>query len=129
MDKEDFAYNEFEQNEFEQNEYDQDWQSVQQYHALPVGYDADEYNSEYGEESSEDDENKAVKEKRKLSGFQRTVKYQLIICALAVIGVIAVKFTSADLYQTVKSWYYQQLNSQLFVSDVFNRISGNANEV
>lgn len=113
---------------FDRNEFEQEWQSVRQYDAMPVSYESSDYDSEYGE-STENKVNQGVREKRKLSGFQRTVKYQLIICAIAVIGVIAVKFISADLYQTVKSWYYEQLNSQLIISDVFNRISENAHEV
>lgn len=125
----DFEPKDFGSNDFAQNEYEQEWQSVRQYDAMPVSYDSGEYNPEYGEDFVEETEKQSQRAKRKLSGFQRTVKYQLIICALLVIAAVAVKFISADLYQTVKSWYYEQLDSQIIITDVFNRISGNTDEI
>ena len=125
----DFEPKGFGANDFAQNEYEQEWQSVSQYDAMPVSYDSEEYSPEYGEDISGEAEKQSEKVKRKLSGFQRTVKYQLIICALLVIAAVAVKFISTDLYQTVKSWYYEQLNSQIIITDVFNRISGNTDEI
>ncbi|MGN0456680.1 MAG: hypothetical protein ACI4F2_07475 [Acutalibacteraceae bacterium] len=126
-----FRQDEFDYTEPEQEEFEQEWQTVKQYDAMPVSFDSEDYDGQGGEEIAEngDEHAQRARKKRKLTGFQRTVKYQLIICTLAVIGVIAVKFISADLYQSVRSWYYEQLNSRLMITDVFNTISGNADEI
>lgn len=126
-----FRQDEFDYTAPEQEEFEQEWQTVKQYDAMPVSFDSEDYDGQGGEEIAEngDEHAQRARKKRKLTGFQRTVKYQLIICTLAVIGVIAVKFISADLYQSVRSWYYEQLNSRLMITDVFNTISGNADEI
>lgn len=131
MDNDGFRQDEFDYTEPEQEEFEQEWQTVKQYDALPVSFDSEDYDGQGADEIAENGEEHAerARKKRKLTGFQRTVKYQLIICTLAVIGVIAVKFINADLFQTVKSWYYEQLNSRLVITDVFNTISGNADEI
>ena len=131
MDNNDFRQDEFDYAEPEQEEFEQEWQTVKQYDAMPVSFDSEDYDGQGGEKIAEngDEHAQRARKKRKLTGFQRTVKYQLIICTLAVIGVIAVKFISADLYQSVRSWYYEQLNSRLMITDVFNTISGNADEI
>lgn len=131
MDNNGFRQDEFDYTEPEQEEFEQEWQTVKQYDAMPVSFDSEDYDGQRTEEIAEngDEHAERARKKRKLTGFQRTVKYQLIICTLAVIGVIAVKFISADLYQSVRSWYYEQLNSRLMITDVFNTISGNADEI
>lgn len=131
MDNNGFRQDEFDYTAPEQEEFEQEWQTVKQYDAMPVSFDSEDYDGQGGEEIAEngDEHAQRARKKRKLTGFQRTVKYQLIICTLAVIGVIAVKFISADLYQSVRSWYYEQLNSRLMITDVFNTISGNADEI
>ncbi|MGN1112617.1 MAG: hypothetical protein ACI4RP_05380 [Acutalibacteraceae bacterium] len=131
MDNNGFRQDEFDYAEPEQEEFEQEWQTVKQYDALPVSFDSEDYDGQGGDEIAEniDEHAERARKKRKLTGFQRTVKYQLIICTLAVIGVIAVKFINADLFQTVKSWYYEQLNSRLIIADVINTISGNADEI
>ena len=131
MDNNGFRQDEFDYTAPEQEEFEQEWQTVKQYDAMPVSFDSEDYDGQGGEKIAEngDEHAQRARKKRKLTGFQRTVKYQLIICTLAVIGVIAVKFISADLYQSVRSWYYEQLNSRLMITDVFNTISGNADEI
>lgn len=112
---------------YEPLDFEDEWQSVNHYSAIPVGLSDDEENVD---SDSDNDTSQSVKrEKRKLSGLQRTIKYQLIACALVIIAMIAIKFVNANTFQTVKTWYYQQLNSQLVIIDVFNYFNGSADEV
>lgn len=114
--------------QFHDQEFEDEWQSVRQYDALPVSYTDHSYTEENDSEFIEDKQPKE-KVKRKLTGFQRIIKYQLIICATIVILLTGLKFINVTAFQTVRNWYYEQLNSELIITDVFNQFSGNTNEI
>lgn len=115
--------------QFREPEFEDEWQSVRQYDALPVSYTNQSYSAGNSDEYDEKAEQPKKKEKRKLSGFQRIIKYQLILCALIIIFLIGLKFVNVGVFQTVKSWYYEQLNSELIITDVFNQFDGSTDEI
>lgn len=116
----------FDGERLEEPEFEDEWQSVRQYNALPVSYST-QADADGDTELQTDVPVKKVK--RRLSGFQRIIKYQLIICALIIILVTALKFISADAFKTFRSWYYEQLNSELIIKDAFQNLGGTADEL
>lgn len=115
---------------FQRPEFEEEWQSVRSYNALPVSYlSADGGGVEDDGCDTVEVEKTKKKNKKRLSGFGKTIKYQMICCALVVIFVIAVKFISVDIFQGVKSWYYEQLNSNLIITDVFRCFDGRTDEI
>ncbi len=114
-------------NNFEpdQKEFEDEWQSIAPYEAAPVKLDDVSDDENYVDMQPEQSEKR---EKRRLTGSQRIIKYQLIICALAVILITALKFTNSGLFHTVRDWYCRQLNSELVITDFFDFHSGENNE-
>lgn len=116
----------FDGEKLEEPEFEDEWQSVRQYNALPVSYST-QADADGNTELQTDVPIKKIK--RSLSGFQRIIKYQLIICALIIILVTALKFISADAFKIFRSWYYEQLNSELIIKDAFQSLGGIADEL
>lgn len=112
--------------EGEKPEFEDEWQSVRQYNALPVSYSSQAAD---GDDTARQTDAPVKKIKRQLSGFQRIIKYQLIICALMIIFITALKFVSTDVFTSFKNWYYEQLNSELIIKDAFKSFSGTADEL
>ena len=100
--------------DLQEQDFEDEWQTVKRVDAARVSYDDDMPVSDEQEQ-----EPPLERKKRVLTGTQRIIKYQLVLCAVTVILVIALKFINAGVFQTVKSWYIDQLNSQLVITDMF----------
>lgn len=113
--------------DFNRPEFEDEWESVRHFESAPVSYIGND-NADEPSSSSSDDES-LQKVKRKLTGTQRIIKYQLILCALILIIVTGWKFISYDTFSQFSDWYRTQLNSELVITDVFNFTKVDTDEV
>lgn len=86
--------------------YDENWQSVsaREYPEITT--------SEYSEpEESEPPAAQAVKSVAAASSKQLLITLQLILCVLLALAAFVLKSMGGEVYQTVREWYYRELNS------------------
>lgn len=105
--------------DYNQVEFEDEWESVRHFNSAPVSY-IDNNGDGTISNNSQDNGDSTPKTKRKLSGTQRIIKYQLILCALILVIVTGWKFISYDTFSQFREWYHTQLNSELVITDVFN---------
>ncbi len=105
-------------------EYDEQWLStstVSGNKAKLQKYDDYTYmendNQEDYEEYEEEKPKKAKKKKEKLSGTQRIIKFQLIICFIIALAFFTIKSFLPDIYTQFISWYEKEYNSSLIITD------------
>jgi DNA topoisomerase VI subunit A len=84
--------------------YDSDWQNVSS-SEYPETY-------EYEEEDDFKEENKIPK-KKKDSPRQLLITFQLIICIIVALAAFAIKSIGGEVYETVREWYYSNLNNSV----------------
>lgn len=98
--------------------YDDDWKnvSVAEYPKRVEHYSDDEYAEEYVEDNS-DNENKNIPKKKNNSPKQLLITFQLIACIIIALTAFAIKNIGGSVYDTVREWYYSELNSSLIFEE------------
>ena len=108
-------------------EFEDEWETVQHFNQAPVSHTDNDITE--NTLNSEHIKTSQPKVKRKLTGTQKIIKYQLILCALLRIIATAWKFISNDTFSKFSEWYHNQLNSELVITDVFNFTQVNTDEI
>ena len=108
-------------------EFEDEWETVQHFDSAPVSHTDNDITE--NSLNSEHIKTSEPKVKRKLTGTQKIIKYQLILCALLLIIATAWKFISNDTFCKFSEWYHNQLNSELVITDVFNFTQVNTDEI
>lgn len=114
-----------------------DWQTVKTVMAQPsirnIDYrfdDSDDYDIMNDDELSDvvnEDEPSSVKAekkpKRKKSGTQLIVQFQLIVFLVLVLAIIIFKNVGNEYYDIAYNWYVENINNSLIVTEVWNWFS------
>lgn len=105
---------------FRKNEitYADDWQSVST-PEYPETLSPD--NNEYDNDTDESEPIKKEKKKRE-TPRQLLIIIQLIICIIICAAAYLLKSVGGDLYETFRTWYETELNSQLVAGGNINDI-------
>lgn len=95
--------------------YDDNWKSVSvAEYPQTVEHYSDE---EYGMDDNSESENKNIPKTKNNSPKQLLITLQLIVCVLIALSAFAIKSIGGELYDTVREWYYSQLNSSVIFVD------------
>lgn len=86
--------------------YDENWQNV----SVPE-YPVMLPNEEYNVNNENNDDKSSEKDNKKSYPKQLLITYQLIICLIIALAAFVLKSIGGYAYETVKDWYYSQLNS------------------
>lgn len=82
------------------------------------------YNDDYDISQKSDVEENIPKAKRKFSGgSQILIIIQLILCAIVLLGAVAIKSIGGSLYATVGTWFYDNYNNSIFTGTQDNIFS------
>lgn len=107
--------------------YDEGWKSVSDAEYPQLVSDSDGESDEY---INPDDEKANIAKKKKDSPKQLLITIQLVLCILAVLAAFALKSIGGEIYETVRDWYYTNLNSSAIFDEGqnfdFNSIFGAA---
>lgn len=87
--------------------YDENWQSVSEREYPEIT------TSDYSEPGEHEPPAaaQAVKSVAAASSKQLLITLQLILCVLLALAAFVLKSMGGDVYQTVREWYYRELNS------------------
>lgn len=88
--------------------YDENWQSVSS-----SEYPETIIDGINNEEEVIDDANNKIPKKKNNGHNQLLVTIQLIICLLIALSAFVIKSFGGEIYQTIQTWYYSQLNSSV----------------
>lgn len=106
-------------------EYSDEWESVPVVRAEPLSSDydydedSDDYDQDYDTYSGQSDGYKIftdVKLNEKESNPQPVIKLQFLLAFLVLVAAFILKSYGGELYTTVSSWYFENLNNSLVVT-------------
>lgn len=107
--------------------YDEGWKSVSD---AEYPQFISENGDKFDDYNSTDDEETNIPKKKKDSPKQLLITIQLVLCILAVLAAFALKSIGGEIYETVRDWYYTNLNSSAIFDEGqnfdFNSIFGTA---
>lgn len=94
--------------------YDDDWKSATQ----PEYPQIADYSDDIPE--SADNQKSKIQKKKKDLPKQLLITIQLIICIIIALAALVLRNIGGDVYETVREWYYSQLNSPVIFDDNSN---------
>ena len=96
--------------------YDENWQNVSE-PEYPVLVDEYSRAEDSNAEDDEKDGKKAKPPKKQSANHQLLLTIQLIVCLVIALAAFALKGIGGELYETVRTVYYDALNSQAVFED------------
>lgn len=98
--------------------YDENWQSVSHSEYPETVIDGID-----GDDESIDKTENEIPRKKNNGHNQLLVTIQLIICILIALSAFVIKSFGGQIYQTVQTWYYSQLNSSIIFDNSSDNLS------